>query len=483
MNQSPDVRRREIATRDLLFRALLKWRIILLIAVLSAAGFLFVKMKRPAPAKNAAAGGASFDEAMEAYREERSSLEELIERSRDLLAKKRSYLSSSILLAIDPAREGRASATLIVGTPDPDSARGADAASGRGAASPEQIVDALSSFAACGLDLEAVSGELGADPALVAELISTNPSVISTSTYAAYPDAAGRTSDVPRGTLTVTVVHPDADTADKILGVVLGQIEAKSAELASSFAPHTLTVAARGSGYAADTSIGSRSENLLQELYMLSTNEERLESQLTSLKKPSESSHAEASLPVRTIVLYALLGFICGGLLALLIIMVILTFSGRVLSASEMNHLLGLKKLAVIPDEKVRRSPLDRLIARLDSDGKNAAEMSVRCRLAAESLSSKESAGKNYLLISSLPKEELEKCASRLRTSLSSTEYAPHIETAPNLSDDPDSLKMLGRADGAVLVEKIGVSRYSSISNILMAARAKSVPVIGSILL
>ena len=89
MNQSPDVRRREIATRDLLFRALLKWRIILLIAVLSAAAFLFVKMKRPAPAKNAAAGGASFDEAMEAYREERSSLEELIERSRDLLAKKR----------------------------------------------------------------------------------------------------------------------------------------------------------------------------------------------------------------------------------------------------------------------------------------------------------------------------------------------------------------------------------------------------------
>ena len=57
------------------------------------------------------------------------------------------------------------------------------------------------------------------------------------------------------------------------------------------------------------------------------------------------------------------------------------------------------------------------------------------------------------------------------------------IQTIVNLSDDPDSLKMLGQADGAVLVEKIGVSRYSSISNVLMAVRAKSVPVIGSILL
>lgn len=471
MNQSHDVRRREIATRDLIYRSLRAWRWILLSGLLAAALAAAFAL-RPAKVDPGSASGTSYEDELSAYEAEKAAYETLIARTKEQLAEKRRYLASSLLLAIDPAHVGRASAVCVV---LPGGAKGG--------ASAEQITDTCAAFLSFGLDLKALAEELGTEEIFLKELLSCTPSLASTSAYAAYPDAAGRRADAPRGTLTVTAVHPDAETAERLLDTALAQLTERCAAWQDSLGAFALRETERSTGYYADSAIGSRSENLLQELYMLSTNEERLESQLATLKRPSPTSGANRKLSAKTLILYALIGFVGGALLACLAIAVILSFSGRVLSSSELTGVFGLRKLAVIPDEHPRRGPLDTLIARLDTDKKNRTDRSVRFAVAAEALGGKDLARSRYVLIGSVPPEALRGCAEGLNAAFVEAGLGPELQTAPYLTEDPRSVKKLSTADGVILVERLGVSRYSSVAEILSLAEVKAVPLIGVIFL
>ena len=480
MNQYPDCKKREIALRDLLYRVLRKWRGILLFALLAA---VLAALWKGRPAK--ASGEASAKEleayqtALDAYETDYLSYQTMIERTKALLTQKRAYLASSILMQLDPAHVGKASASVIVSV-DEDA---------RDLVTAGQLVDAYAAFCTEGADWEETAKSLETDPVYIRELVSTNPSVSTTAAYASVGDAASYSGQAERDTLTVSVVHPDKETALALLDELLSQLEAENERLSGVVGGHSITAAERSSGYYADTAIGSRSENLLQELYMLSTNEERLEAQLAKLKKPS-APRAASGFSAKTLIRWAVIGFIGGLCLAVLALMVFLSIKGTVLSAAEMGSVFGIRRLALIPDEKLKSGPLDRLIAKLDLEQKNSGDKASRYLFAARALLTRNPCPAGIVLTGSVKPEKLAKCAEDLKKAIvdsidaaADTHHIPEILVAAPLRDNPQNLTALHGADGVILVEEIERSPYSSIAEDYLLIRSSGTELLGSILL
>ena len=473
-----DYKKREIALRDLLYRVLRKWRGILLFALLTAV-LAAVWKARPGKASDevSEAAMASYEASLRAYETDKESYQALIDRTTALLTEKRAYIASSWLMQLDPAHVGKATASVII------------SAGEGGSASAEQLVDTYAAFCTEGADWTQTADAMGTEPAFVSELISTNPSVSTTAAYAGVGDAPAYSGQAARGTLTVSVVHPDQDTAESILNELLRQLKEEHERLTGVVGNHKFTVAGQSSGYYTDAAIGSRSENLLQELYMLSTNEERLESQLAKLKKPTRPA-VSAGFPIKALIRWAVIGFVGGLLLAVLFLMVLLSLRGTVLSAGEMGAVFRIPRLALIPDEKPRTTALDRLVARLDSEQKNSGDPDSRYLFAAIALLSLNPSPASIVLTGSIPGAKLAECADRLKAALLAsmdeavdTHHLPELTLASPLRDNPSSIRLLHEADGVILVEEIERSSYVSVSEEIHIIETSGTALLGSILL
>ena len=470
---------RDIASGDLVYLVLRKWRPILIGALLLALCAFAVKY---AGGSKAAGGGegepdiGAYEEAVSAYEADRDNLSYLVTRSGDLIEEKRAYLASSILTQIDPAHVGKATATVVFRIPE-----------GSGL-TPSLLADLYAAYCAGGIDWSSLAGHFGVDAAILSELVTTCPSVTSSAFYTGDPQQ-GMDLSSSRDALTITVVHPDAEEAGFILDDILRQIEAEASAKAAAVGSHTPVVASRTCAYVADASIGSRVGTLLQELYQLTTNEDRLEAQKAKLKKPAATGSVSSSARLKGALKYAVLGFIGGAVVQILLCMIWYTLRGVVLSASEMNRLYGLRKLAVIPDEKAGRLLFDRLAARIDPDRKNAASADVRYRCAAEALLSdagQSGALNSIVLAGDLAPDRLRACADHLSGALAEcagNRPVPSVLAAGEAAEDPAALKMMRDAGRVVIAAQIGRSSYRALSDILQAAEAAGADVAGSVVL
>ena len=447
MHPSHDSIRREISSRDLFRAAFKKWYLILIVGLICCAAAVFITYRRGAGAGPDSGGAEAYEEALAAYERDYESLTSLTERTEALLTEKRAYIASSLLTAIDPARVGKAVASFVI-TP-----------SAQSPAAAEQLADAYASFFTYGVDWTETAAKEETEPAYLAELVSTTPLISSSAAYAASPGA--QSSSVPRGTVTVTVVHADAAKASELMDVIFAQLAEESGRLEEVLGAHTLTLAERYEGYYADTAIGSRSENLLQETYTLSTNLERLTSQLAKLKKPAASSASHA-VSKKTLMKYGAAGLLAGALAALLVLMAGAALSGKVLSASELTELYGMKKLALIT-------------------GKGARAQKAELLAAAELL---KNSGTNrpLLLTGDISAEDRRRCAEGLNAAFDE-DASVEIEEAGLLGENAENIRALGACGGVILLEKIGTSRHAVIADELDLIAAGGKEVIGVIVL
>ena len=116
MNPSHDYRRREIATRDLLYRALRKWRLILvasLLAAIACAAFTLIK-KSGGEEELTSEERTAYEKELDAYRRDLEVYPSVIGDSNALLANTRSYLSESLLTKLDPSHVGKAAAVVTL---------------------------------------------------------------------------------------------------------------------------------------------------------------------------------------------------------------------------------------------------------------------------------------------------------------------------------------------------------------------------------
>ena len=124
------------------------------------------------------------------------------------------YYTESILGKINPHKEGRATADIIVSTAanTAATAAGEEPAVQTGGANPGNIVNYYSSTVLYRIDYTQVAEELGVDPALLGELVTTTPGTQDSSS------------------ISVTVIYPTAEGAEQILDAILAQVRASRVE-------------------------------------------------------------------------------------------------------------------------------------------------------------------------------------------------------------------------------------------------------------
>ena len=150
-----------------------------------------------------------------------------------------------------------------------------------------------------------------------------------------------------------------------------------------------------------------------------------------------------------------------------------------------MAQVTGLRKLAVIPDRKKLNGPLDRLIARLDTEQKNTCAKELRYLAAAEAILAQTGSKASVLLIGHVGEDALDQCAADLRRAFQADNVSavPEIISADLRDGMADGLRFLRETAGVVLVEEIEKSGYASITEELSALEARNTNLLGYILL
>ncbi len=272
---------------------------------------------------------------------------------------------------------------------------------------------------------------------------------------------------------------------------LLRQLENQKTEIAQTAGDHTVSIGAVSAGYFSDPQLEIWMSEQLKGYAEIAADMDRLEAEKDTFKNPSAGktgTMASASAVVK----YALAGFVLGIVAGILLCMIGLVCGRRILSAREWNSTFGLRSLAVIPDKKRRREPLDRLVEKLDGDKKNQAEEETRYHLAVENIArtvrmlrtEPERQIKTILLTGDVSLEELKETVEKLTRAGKQGQVEERTWLCgQNLASDPDTLAKADRSDAVILVEKTEHSRYSAVQEDVEQLLSWRIPILGTITL
>ena len=337
---------------------------------------------------------------------------------------------------------------------------------------------AYENFLASGIDWSGLAADLNTKEEYLSELVS-------------FGDEWKESPETPSGLISLTVKHKTTSDAETIMKELLCQMENQKAEIVQTAGDHTVSVGAVTTGYFSDPQLEIWMSEQLKGYAEIAADMDRLEAEKDTVKNLS-SGKTGAAASASTVVKYALAGFVLGIVAGILLCMIGLVCRRRILSAREWNSTFGLRSLAVIPDKKRRRGPLDRLVEKLDGDKKNQAEEETRYHLAVENIhrcgrmlrTEPEGQIKTILLTGDVSLEELKETAEKLaRAEKQGQEAGRTWLCGQNLSSDPDTLAKADQSDAVILVEKTEHSRYSAVQEDVEQMITWKIPILGTITL
>lgn len=455
-----------------MYRVLRRWRGIVvfgLLAALALGGYKGLRLRNSqeglgqetdaviAQSEDGTAQGSSGGSGTETYR---SLLKKLKNRQKST----REYLDSSILASIDPGHEAQAHVSIRVLTEDPDQTAA--------------LQKAYENFLTSGIDWSGLAADMETKEEYLSELVS-------------FGDEWKESQGMPTGLISLTVKHKNTSDAKTIMKELLRQLENQKTEIAQTAGDHTVSIGAVSAGYFSDPQLEIWMSEQLKGYAEIAVDMDRLEAEKDTFKNPSAGktgTMASASAVVK----YALAGFVLGIAAGILLCMIGLVCGRRILSAREWNSTFGLRSLAVIPDKKRRREPLDRLVEKLDGDKKNQAEEETRYHLAVENIArtvrtlrtESERQIKTILLTGDVSLEELKETVEKITRAGKQGQVEERTWLCgQNLASDPDTLAKADRSDAVILVEKTEHSRYSAVQEDVEQLLSWRIPILGTITL
>ena len=340
------------------------------------------------------------------------------------------YYTESILGKINPHKEGRATADIIVSTAanTAATAAGEEPAVQTGSAKPGNIVNYYSSTVLYRIDYTQVAEELGVDPALLGELVTTTPGAQDSSS------------------ISVTVIYPTAEGAGQILDAILAQVRASRAQAQGIYGNHELIIANEAVGVVVDEELFKWANNRAVEIMALVNSQKTLGNNLTSSGAAKIAAVSQRDVAM-TAVKWGALGLFAGIAMTMVLIVVYLLAAGKVLSGREFNRQKKKKKIACVPSRKFTIP--DAQIA----------------------------------LVGDLPLEYLDKLAAEMNKSGASTGIRTSYFAIPCMEQTPDSVISIVNCDASVIVARAEKSDYKGAEDVLDACALLGRDVIGSIVL
>ena len=391
------------------------------------------------------------------------------------------YYTESILGKINPHKEGRATADIIVSTAantaataantDATAANTASTAAGEepavqtGGATPGNIVNYYSSTVLYRIDYTQVAEELGVDPALLGELVTTTPGAQDSSS------------------ISVTVIYPTAEGAEQILDAILAQVRASRVEAQRIYGNHELIIANEAAGVVVDEELFKWANNRAVEIMALVNSQKTLGNNLTSSGAAKIAAVSQRDVAL-TAVKWGALGLFAGIAMTMVLIVVYLLAAGKVLSGREFNRHFGMKKIACVPSRKFTiLKGLDKWAASIDSAYYNHPQRSVCLQVADANIRAAVRPDAQIALVGDLPLEYLDKLAAEMNKSGASTGIRTSYFAIPCMEQTPDSVISIVNCDASVIVARAEKSNYKGAEDVLDACALLGRDVIGSIVL
>ena len=391
------------------------------------------------------------------------------------------YYTNSILGKINPHKEGKATADILVSIPantapaaaggEPAATGGEPAAAGGETAAqensvkPQNIVNYYVSTVLYRIDYTQAAEELGEDPALLGELVTAVPG----------------TTDPSQ--LSVAVIYPTPEGAEVILDSILTQVRAARAEAQRIYGNHELLIVNEASGVVVDEELFKWANNRVVEIMALVNSQKTVGNNFTSSGSARIATVTQKDV-AKTAVKWGVTGLIAGVVMTMVLIVIYLLAAGKVLSGREFNRHFGMKKIACVPGRKFTiLKGLDKWAASIDSAYYNHPQRSVCLQVADANVRAAVRPDAQIALVGDLAPEYLDKLAAEMNKSGASSGLRASYFGIPCMEQTPESVDSIMNCDAAVIVARAEKSCYKDAEDVLDACALLGREVIGSIVL
>ena len=405
------------------------------------------------------------------------------------------YYTNSILGKINPHKEGKATADILVSIPantapaaaggepaatggEPAAAEGEPAATGgepaaaggepaaqENSVKPQNIVNYYASTVLYRIDYTQAAEELGEDPALLGELVTAVPG----------------TTDPSQ--LSVAVIYPTPEGAEVILDSILTQVRAARAEAQRIYGNHELLIVNEASGVVVDEELFKWANNRVVEIMALVNSQKTVGNNFTSSGSARIATVTQKDV-AKTAVKWGVTGLIAGVVMTMVLIVIYLLAAGKVLSGREFSRHFGLRKIACVPGRKFTiLKGLDKWAASIDSAYYNHPQRSVCLQVADAGIRAAVRPDAQIALVGDLAPEYLDKLAAEMNKSGASSGLGASYFGIPCMEQTPESVDSIMNCDAAVIVARAEKSCYKDAEDVLDACALLGREVIGSIVL
>ena len=484
-------RERVIDLRGLVRCVLEKWRLIILAGMIIGAA---LGAKECYAQYKVYQKGQIEDSEPAAAEETGTSKAQELKQIDDVLESKHAYFSSSLLGKIDPTKEGRATADILIRFEEPVQEAAAEAAQAEGtdqtaeagqgenteqtaaAGSTEtaverqhRMINILNYYNSCILfrtDYTDAAAQLKVDAPLLHELVSTSNAIKDDNM------------------ITVIAIYPTKEGAENLLASVLDQLRAFEAQARETYGEHSIVIANEASSIVMDSSLVKWTNTRASEISALINTRKTLDKNLPSGAAPVTTTN---KIGKRDVVIAAVkqgaAGLIAGTLGCAVLIALYLIMTGKVLSGRELNRHYGLQKIACVPGKKYgTQKGLDKLAASVDSGYYNHPKRNVCIQVADAGLRAMLRPDAQIALVSDLPEEYVAKLAAEMNKAGRMGAGLRYF-AVPCDNQTPESVEALDNCDAAVLVAKAEVSTYKGTGDVLDTVSLLGREVVGSIVL
>lgn len=444
----------ELSLKDLFFHILYRWR-----SVLAAAVVLCVLISAYKAIRNMSISSEEqFPKKIEEYELELTKYElnvatykQEIQDKTEQMQQQETYLKKSILMRIDPYQKPVVFADVFIKL---ENEEWEALPSNFGMDPTDSLIKIYTSNFFSTLDWKPIEELTGAEQLYLEELIKLY-------------------IDYSSNTFTICVTYLEGDTAEKILDIIIKQIEDRQPEVAESIAKHLLTVSNRSNSYVVDHSLAENQRNNWSATreYELSILEDQ--ASLGQLVEPDKPF-------IIGFVKYPVAGFMLGAFLMIAFYGMKYLLDGRLHGELSLQDRYGYPLLGVLPKSEKHRllSCVDRFLDKHSgcSCVHEQTETYERILINMENLSG----GLEKILITgTVSSENLQIFSKNISQQIKGTV----LTVAPDMNKNPETLRKLAECDGVLLLEEEGRSAIAEISREHHNIKTFSKPVIGYVLL
>ena len=381
----------------------------------------------------------------------------------------RQYVSDSILMQIDAENEAVTTANLVIKVND-TTMSGTD----------EVLISSYSQDILSGDYLAELAEEWGTKQGYLAELISVE--------YKSTTTVVVSTEDMPGtvATFMITVVGPSTDYTDKIMDMILAEVDVKAVELNETTVPHSITVSGRKSFYMVDNNTRDLQYTAINRFELIQKQIETYDKALDDIASEigvynksslyayfSFNEDMQKSSALGAAIKFAELGFVVGALLVVFFLVLQYVFGKRFATQAKLfGRFSCLNRIGVVKPENKRSRFVKAIDVKTGDDSILSDEDSNM--LLAANINNLTFGMKKVLFTGTAETEKIRKLVSKLDIK---------ADVKASFFADPACLASVNEYDGIIIVEQRNHSECSKVAEELTLIANTNTTLIGAIVI